>query len=1315
MAKSPLLFLSHAGVDSEAALDLAQRIERSPEAQKNSLKIWIDKRDLSPGTRWKESLQESLQNSTAFVVYVGSKGPVNWVWYEVSVALDRAVAEPGYPLIPVLSAGKTAADLPGFLSQHQCVGDPANPAEFSKLLRAVLRLEPRAPVEAEREPFVGLHAYDSGSAHLFFGRGRETDELLGLLRDEHLVMVVGDSGSGKSSLVKAGVIPAFRGGRLSLSRPEIEGPDETIWYTIETRPGIDPFAQLADEIMRKGLKARMGPKHASELAEMVRQTPRNADRIRDALLASSGPDVTRPSKTLLVVDQFEELATSPDAQDYVSTLLRLADSADDQIRVVLTMRLDYYYLCASFKDLNERLEKDKRRARYLLQRMSPEGLRECVVRPLQLAGVEDRDCDAIADEVLRDVGEQAGELALLQMALSRTWSFSRENHVNLLDAYKEIGRVEGALAQAAEEVFGKLSEDEKVRAEALFVRLVLPGESGGAVRRIAQINELDEATQALARKLAEKGQWRLITVGEQTVEIAHEQLATQWLRYQHWIRNAPGDPRGDDLRTLQALIQDCSRWREAGGAAKHLARGHDIDIYRDLAAKRKAWLSDSEQGFVAASWKLYEEEEDKKQRAERKLRRLTAASVLTAVLALGLLGAGAYLLRLRNEARGATLATVTQLMLEQPVTDTTAPLIAALAATGWRLGKTSDAWNAMQRVPSVRIHTDIVDSEDNDFEDFEVIIPTPDGARVVTLGDYDGTSVVIWDSSARVQAHLEHDHGSRIIMVALSPGGETVATAGEDGMARLWAMKDGRKLQELPHVSPVQALAFSQDGKLLATSSKDGSIRLWDVREGRLWKRFSDHGDFVRIAMSKDASLLATASADGVIRIVSVADGHGVATIAVGEKLAGIAFSPDGGRLTIAESNGVTRIIAAYSGQEVARLGYDGPQVGTITLSPDGRFVATTSINGGDNYEVRIASVVDGREIILPPRSDGFTALGFSPDSKLLAVAEWESSGGGAIGSGVIWELGLEGSEDARLTYSGHLSALAVNHSGKQLAVASTDGTLRVVSVSDGRQIARTTLEEASPEAAWTLAFSGDGNLLSIVSNGGALQTMAVANSAKPRKIKIGDPDNCYYTATSPDGTQLLCVGESSAWVIKTPEDKLLREVELAEIEPDYNPLTAVAVTSDGTLIAVGQAKGDTLIFRAQDGAVVVRLRDRAPVALQFRHDGKLLATGSADGTIRLVEIPAGRELARIQQGGRVTAVAFSDSVLFTGDDRGNIRLWSTDLEAMLKRLCNSPGRNLSRTEWARSGYLNDLPWRPTCESWPTPEDAVRPAAQSPP
>src|SRR3954465_7476334 len=247
-----LLFLSHAGADTEAARQLKQRIEEAPAARERGLKVWFDKDDLHAGAPWQGQLAEAIQrHTTAFAVYVGSKGTVNWVEAEVRLALSRAMISGGsFPFVPIIAAAADSAALPGFAQQFQAVRNVENsPGEFEKLLAAVLGCSDAAGrLKGEADPFFGLRAIDEARSHLFFGRASETAELVQRLWKFGLVMVVGDSGSGKSSLVKAGVVPRWRGGVLA----ELEGrrPDEEIWHVIELRPGRDPHRALGDAVFK---------------------------------------------------------------------------------------------------------------------------------------------------------------------------------------------------------------------------------------------------------------------------------------------------------------------------------------------------------------------------------------------------------------------------------------------------------------------------------------------------------------------------------------------------------------------------------------------------------------------------------------------------------------------------------------------------------------------------------------------------------------------------------------------------------------------------------------------------------------------------------------------------------------------------------------------------------------------------------------------------------------------------------------------------------------------------------------------------------
>lgn len=588
-------FLSHAGIDTEAARMLKARLlAMAPGAQ-----VWFDKDDLVAGRPWRPQLEAAIAASIAILVYVGSRGIVNWVEAEVDLGLGRATTEPAYPFIPVLSAMAPAADaLPGFVSRFQGVQDvEGRPDQFAKLATALLGRSDTRLLEAE--PFFGLKAVDEGRSHLFFGREEETDDLVARMRRLPLVLVTGDSGSGKSSLVRAGLVPKFRGGALALLGGEL--PEDRIWHVVTTRPRTRPRRELGEAVDAAAKHLGLPLADRGTLAAWAAKG--SPDQVRRALRCDLPHDATR---VLLVVDQLEELVTiTPPAQrqPFVDLLLDLADPQDDRCRVVLTMRHDYVNLLAPFTALKARLDADGRQARCLLGRMSDAGLERIVTGPLRLAGVPSPEASLLARTVRDEVGQRPGDLALVEMALTETWRARGEHGGNLLAAYAAVGRVEGALAKAAEQVRHHLLDDaERALLDPVLIRLVRLGDTGGATRRVASRDELDDARWALLQKLAGEDGRRLVLIGgsdeRPTAEIAHEALVTAWPHFQNLLQAiAP------DKRTLDTLIPRAKAWAAAQEAdrAHHLATGADLDLFAELADARPAWLSGDEAAFVAAS------------------------------------------------------------------------------------------------------------------------------------------------------------------------------------------------------------------------------------------------------------------------------------------------------------------------------------------------------------------------------------------------------------------------------------------------------------------------------------------------------------------------------------------------------------------------------------------------------------------------------------------------------------------------------------------------------------------------------------------
>ena len=302
--KPPCLFLGPRHADTEAARELKRRILR-PTAREAGLQVWFEQGRSAAGNGWQEQLEHALtEQATAFAVYVGSRGVINWVDREVRVGLSRATGAQAIPFIPILGGPAVeSAALPPFAQQFQGVRDPlGKDGELARLVKAALSRAETRNVILTTDPFVGLRAMTEAEADRFFGRDDEINEVVEQLRTHRLLAIVAESGSGKSSLVRAGVVPAFRGGALEdLSR---QRPDDRTWHVVVMRPGSNPLEGLRrarDPAERSDSPARRPPGCAGT-PFLIRAQSRHALRC-DLPVAST--------QTLLVVDQFE--GADPDA------------------------------------------------------------------------------------------------------------------------------------------------------------------------------------------------------------------------------------------------------------------------------------------------------------------------------------------------------------------------------------------------------------------------------------------------------------------------------------------------------------------------------------------------------------------------------------------------------------------------------------------------------------------------------------------------------------------------------------------------------------------------------------------------------------------------------------------------------------------------------------------------------------------------------------------------------------------------------------------------------------------------------------------
>ena len=568
----PTVFLSHASQDGPAARAVAQHLRQT------GLGVWLDLEQLTDGQEWLPALEAALEASTHFLVLVGLSGVRRWVERELRYALVRNTEHSEYAILPLLLGENwSEQNLPLFLRQHQALRLPdwRNPdrAVIQQIAAAILAAPPErvnvlAPDEA---PFRGLNTFEAEHAHLFFGRDPDVAAVLERLRrGDRFLPIVADSGAGKSSFVRAGLIPALHRGRA--------GHDE--WRIATLQPGDQPLDALAralpqflpePTITQNGEAIATGHRFLSPPSGHP-----GPESLCDALAALALPP---GSRQLLFIDQFEELFTlAADPTPFLNVVLRAAQRPHSRLQVVVTFRIDFFALCRR----DERIW-DLLRQHYLLPRLSGARLLEVIRKPAQLAGLAIDP--GLAGTMIEEVGDEPGGLALLEHVLYRLWKQCPGRPPTFAD-YDAIGRLKGAVQKHADDVLREKlpTGAERDLARRIFVELTTLGEDrADSARRVpkSKLEALGPGAAAVVQVLAQE---RLITLGDappgadQPAAIAHETLIREWPRMRDWL-----DKGREDLLLGREIDRDAERWNTQPSGDR-LYRGRPL---RDARAWRQ--------------------------------------------------------------------------------------------------------------------------------------------------------------------------------------------------------------------------------------------------------------------------------------------------------------------------------------------------------------------------------------------------------------------------------------------------------------------------------------------------------------------------------------------------------------------------------------------------------------------------------------------------------------------------------------------------------------------------------------------------------
>ncbi|MEW2399698.1 XRE family transcriptional regulator [Streptomyces sp. NPDC046862] len=765
-------------------------------------------------------------------------------------------------------------------------------------------------------PYVGLAPFQQSDVDTFFGRENLTGKLVEHLKKKRFLVLFGASGSGKSSVLRAGLLPAFSG-----------------TPALVLTPGPHPLEECAIQL---AAHAHIAP--GSLHAELASE-PRTLHRVVRQILTRS-PDPS--DELIIIVDQFEEVFTlcrsAQERDAFVASLLHAAQTSDSRCRVALAVRSDFYTHCTRLPDLVDALAD----AHVPVGPMTTDELRAAVVRPATRAGLTVEG--ALLAALTAGAHGRPGALPLLSHALLETWHRRRGNALTLA-AFQAAGGFEGALAQTAEAFHSGLSDTQQLITRQLFLRLIALGEGTEDTKRRVPRHELDD-TQDTALVLDQATRARLLTVDRDHVELTHEALIRCWPRLGRWLSE-----NRDQLRLHRSLTEATAVWESLDRDPDTLYRGVRLAAVKDLP--REA-LTARERAFFDASETAETTEALRVRRRVRRLRRLVAALIVLLLCAVTAVGFAVHAQNtVTEQRRGALALQAADASVNLRPRDQSLAVQIALAA--YRLVPGTDTRDSLlstlSNTPAGR-----------SLAGYALAV-SPDGRTVATAGD--SRRIVLWDMTdprhpRRLSVFDWPDDSTHAL--AFGPRGETLSAVGLDRVIHLWDVSDPRRpalLSRTPtgHSELVYDMALSPDGKLAATSSYDNTIRLWNVTDPdrpRFLSRLTGHTLNVKpVAFSPDGRTLASGSDDRTVRIWDVTDPHDAPTIGI---LRGhenfvdvLAYSSDGRTLVSGSDDRTARlwdVTDPRRHRRLSRLRGHTDVVTGVAFAPDNSAVVTTGEDG---------------------------------------------------------------------------------------------------------------------------------------------------------------------------------------------------------------------------------------------------------------------------------------------------------------------------------------------------------------------------------
>ncbi|WP_424094508.1 caspase family protein [Moorena producens] len=1150
------------------------------------------------------------------------------------------------------------------------------------------KLEDAPPLNPENNPYRGLHSYDEKDSHLFFGREKEIKKLFEKIvaNEQPLTLVLGASGTGKSSLVKAGLIPKLR-----------QYKDGNTWFILPPfRPGEYPFTSLNNvlESVNQPLVATSDQAKSSGLLTPAKSL---ANWFKEHPQAN----------LLLVIDQFEELITLCKSDEEPEQFQKLIENAlakySDNIHVVITLRLDFE---AQFQNsvLKDFWNDD---TRFVVPPMTQDELREVIEKPASEKVVYFHP-PSLVDELINDVVQMPGALPLLSFTLSELYlkysgDRTRNNRALTKKDYEELGRVVGSITKRANQEYEKLIAEDSAyekTVQRLMLRMIsLQG--GELARRQVPKSELiypdEEENKRVEKVIKSFSEARLIvegsnSQGEPLVEPAHEALVQGWDKLLVWKKE------DEEILILQRRLTPAAvEWDSVKNNNKEQPKAFIYKVYivldwldrrlfivenlfnkipTQLAGLLRRspnqpgryqqkpnqflWNSNPYLGLLdqelhsddnclnLTEREFIQESVLQKRRNSSWLWRIViwVILILSGLIITALIQWRISELNLANSLGRLSLS----LFEEHKELDAFVEAIKG----GKILQKHQETDLAVIRALQKLVNEG---SERNRLErhnDWVLSVSFSSDGKTLASGSGDMT-IKLWNLETGKEIHTLKGHDSKVKSVRFSPDAKTLASGSFDNTIKLWNLETGKEIHTLEgHDSQVNSISFSPDGKSLASGSSDKTIKLWNLDTGKEIRALQGHDDWVTsVSFSPDGKTLASGSKDKTIKLWNLEKGQEIRALQGHDDwVTSVSFSPNGKTLASGSYDKRIKLWNLKTGKEINTLytleiyeEHIDNGINSISYSPDGRILAS----GSRDQTITLWNLEMGLEIrTLRGHNDWVNSVSFSPDGKTLAS--------GSVDKTIkFWS--LETGKEVR-NFQGHdlLSfgnIVSFSPNGKTLASGSVDKTIKLWNLETGKEIRAL---QGHDERVTSVSFSPDGKTLA---SGSEDKTIKLWNLETGKEIHTFKEHDSYVKSISfsPDGKTLASGSVDKTiklWNLETGK-------EIYTLKGHYRQVNSVSFSPEGKILASGSADKTIKLWSLETGKGIRTLYHDYVTSVSFSPDRKTLASGSADKMIKLWNLETGQGIRTLQgHDDWVTSLSFSPDgkTLASGSSDRTIKLW---------------------------------------------------------